>query len=157
METSSRQAGSWGQEGLCQSHWTKGWNRPLFPSPVSQRHCSQKKAPVLCSQPQGNGWAPGRPLRHRGLAPGSLVSSKSFQPIQTPLNINSRTEKEMWRLHFLKEGKNNVLARPYLESWILLSTAFRGITGKLEAIQRTGCAREPDRDRSEGPVNHSSP
>ena len=52
----------------------------------------------LCSHPQGGSWAPGRPLRpKRGPAPRSLVSSKPLQQMQTPLNINSRMEREMWQ------------------------------------------------------------
>lgn len=58
---------------------------------------SKTGLPGLCPQPQGGSWAPGSPLRPKEARPQEAwrAQYEFSQPVQTPLNINSRTEREM--------------------------------------------------------------
>lgn len=67
----------------------------LFLPQTSRRHWTQRLV-FLVSVPTTRGsWALGNPLRHKRVCPGGFILSS--QPMQTPLNMNSRIAREMWR------------------------------------------------------------
>lgn len=75
----------------------------------------------------------------RDLAPRSLVSSESLQPIQTPLNVNSRMERDMWRLHIFWQAAIPDMACGSGHVWNRGASQvplFKSITDRLVVIQR---------------------
>jgi len=80
----------------------------------------------------------------RGLAPRNLVSSEPFQPMRTPLNINSRTGEGMRQdFTFSGRGKEKCAEfRPYLELWVPPPGAppSKRVTDRSEVMQREQAA-----------------
>ena len=124
QETSSRRAVSWRREGLCQPHLTRqvcedGTGLCFHHKQARHIRFGDRASWSLLSTTKRQLGSRQTSEARRGLAPRTLASSASFQPMQTLLNISSR---EMWRLPIF--WKEQTMFRPHVEQWSLPRTSL---------------------------------